>query len=84
VFTEKSGRLQSMGQYVFEVASGANKREVANAVRDLYGVQPATVHILNRKGKSVRFGRTMGRERDAKKAVITLKAGETLTVIEGA
>ena len=82
VFTEKSSRLESQGKYVFIVSRDANKVEVARAVRDLYGVKAASVRILNAKGKSVRFGRTQGKEQDLKKAIVTLKAGETLTVIE--
>ena len=84
VYTEKSGRLQAQGKYTFIVSRDANKIEVMRAVRDLYGVDPASVQIIVAKGKSVRFGRTEGREQDLKKAIVTLKSGETLTVVEGA
>lgn len=84
VFTEKTSRLQAQGKYVFIVSKNANKIEVSRAIRDLYGVAPVDVNITVVKGKSVRFGRTEGREQDLKKAIVTLKSGETLTVVEGA
>ena len=84
VYTEKSTRLQGMGKYVFMVAPDTNKIEVMRAIRDLYGVAPVSVRIIKEKGNVVRFGKTMGREKDEKKAIVTLKPGETLNVVEGA
>ncbi|MEK9152638.1 MAG: 50S ribosomal protein L23 [Patescibacteria group bacterium] len=80
LFTEKTANLQSLGKYSFEVSVDANKNEVARAVRDLYGVKPVSVRIVNVKGKKVRFGRSIGRERDIKKALVTLKSGETISL----
>ncbi len=82
VLTEKTSMLQSQNQYTFAVAKGATKVDVARAVRDLYGVKPETVRIVVAKGKKVRSGRSQGQEKDVKKAVVTLKAGETITVLE--
>ncbi len=82
VLTEKTSQLQAINQYTFAVAKGATKVDVARAVRDLYGVKPLSVRIVNAKGKKVRSGRSQGQEKDVKKAVVTLKAGETLTVLE--
>jgi large subunit ribosomal protein L23 len=84
VFTEKSERLQAAGQYTFIVDRDANKTEVARAVRDIYGVTPAHVRITVTKGKAVRFGRSFGFRQDVKKAVVTLKKGEKITVMQGA
>ncbi len=82
VSTEKASRLQALGKYEFIVAKGANKNEVAQAVRDLYGVKPVSVRMISGKGKFVRFGRFTGKEKDFKKALVTLKAGDSLTVTE--
>lgn len=84
IFTEKSARLESLGKYTFVVDRDANKIEVAAAVRDLYGVEPVSVQVVNIEGKLVRFGRNMGREKHEKKAIVTLKKGESLTVVETA
>jgi len=83
LLTEKSDRQQAAGKYSFLVAKEANKIEIARAVRDLYGVRPVAVHIINIRGKVVRFGRNTGKQKDMKKAIITLKAGESITAFEG-
>lgn len=83
LLTEKSDAQQAQGKYSFLVSRDVNKIEVARAVRDLYGVKPVAVNIINVKGKFVRFGRTSGKQKDMKKAIVTLKAGETITAFEG-
>jgi len=82
VMTEKADRQQALGKYAFLVDADANKQTVAEAVRDLYGVKPASVNIVNVKGKQVRFGRTSGKQKDLKKAIITLKEGESISALE--
>lgn len=84
VFTEKAERIQAYGKYTFMVSRDANKVEVARAIRDLYGVKPVSVRVLVSKGKSVRSGRTRGRRKDEKKAVVTLPPGQIITVMESA
>lgn len=84
VLTEKSSLLQAQGKYVFIVAKSATKVDVAAAIRDLYGLKPASVRIVVHKGKNVRFGKFSGKEKDEKKAIVTLAPGQTLTVFEGA
>lgn len=82
VATEKSERLQMLGKYVFRVAKGANKVEIARAIKALYGVDPVSVRVANVKGKKVRFGRLQGRRKDARKAVVTLKEGDSISLAE--
>lgn len=82
VLSEKSGRQESMGKYTFMVAKDTNKVEVARAIRELYGVKPVSVRIVLKKGKAVHFGRAKGYEKDEKKAIVTLRAGESITVSE--
>ena len=82
VLTEKTSLLQAHGQYTFAVANDATKVDVARAIRDLYGVKPVQIRIVNVEGKMVRFGRSQGREKRVKKAVVTLKSGDSLAVLE--
>lgn len=84
LFTEKSAMLETGGKYTFLVAPKANKNAVARAISDLYGVKPMSVRIVVSKGKAVRFGRSMGREKNQKKAIITLAKGQTISLVEGA
>ncbi|MEK7569998.1 MAG: 50S ribosomal protein L23 [Patescibacteria group bacterium] len=80
LLTEKSTRLQASGQYVFAVSATVSKIEVREAVYAVYGVRP--VHVTTRvvRGKVVRFGRTQGRQKTWKKAVVTLPAGKTISI----
>jgi len=82
VLTEKSDRGQMSGKYTFYVSLDANKVEIARAIKELYGVKPVSVRVANLKGKAVRFGRTQGKRKNRKKAVITLKQGDIISVTE--
>lgn len=78
--SEKAVSSQAQNQYTFEVAPSTSKIEVARAVRDLYGIKPLKVAVLNVSGKRIRFGRTAGETKSWKKAVITLPPGKTIDV----
>jgi len=62
-------------QYVFRVRPDANKLEIKKAVEKLFNVQVASVNTTITKGKNKRFGRSLGRRSDIKKAYVALKAG---------
>jgi large subunit ribosomal protein L23 len=64
-----------MGKYTFEVDPRSNKTEIKQAVEVIFGVKVASVNTLNRIGKTrkTRFG--MGKRKDTKRAIITLKSG---------
>lgn len=83
IVSEKSTMNEGRGVYTFEVIKTATKIDVKNAVRLLYGVSPLAVRMINVEGKQVRFGQTMGRRSDWKKAIVTLPEGTTLDVHEG-
>ncbi|MDH4099915.1 MAG: 50S ribosomal protein L23 [Nitrospirota bacterium] len=81
--TEKSALLkEGLNQYAFKVAKDANKVEIRNAVQELFNVKVADVRTINYDGKSVRFGLKKGRRADWKKAIVTLKAGEKIALLE--
>lgn len=82
IVTEKAERLHANGKYMFNVSKRANKIEIARAIKEVYGVTPVAVNIVVRKGKRVRFGKYHGRRKDEKKAIVTLKKGDILTVME--
>lgn len=81
--TEKATNLGSSNQYVFMVGIDTNKIEVSKAIQEVYGVKPISVNIIKVKGKKVNRGRITGKRKDFKKAVITLKKGDTISVYEG-
>jgi large subunit ribosomal protein L23 len=80
IVTEKSSRLSKDGTYVFEVSSGANKLSVKQAVKAVYHVEPEEVRVLRVLGKPVRTRAGYGRRKSWKKAIVTLKKGQTIDV----
>jgi large subunit ribosomal protein L23 len=82
ISTEKSTDLTSFNQYVFEVAKNSNKIEVKKAIQAVYNIKPTKVNIIKVKGKNVRHGKTKGKTKDWKKAIITLKQGERIEMFE--
>ena len=70
-------------QVVFRVASDATKPEVKAAVELLFKVEVEAVRIANVKGKTKRFGRSMGKRKGWKKAYVSLKAGQEINFVDG-
>ena len=74
VLTEKSYDAMSQKKYTFEVAIGANKTEIKQAIEEIFeGVKVANVNTMRTMGKMKRQGRTQGRTPEVKKAIVTLK-----------
>ncbi|HEX5053547.1 MAG TPA: 50S ribosomal protein L23 [Planctomycetota bacterium] len=79
--TEKSSKMQGMrNQFSFEVASSSNKSQVKKAIETLFSVKVLKVNMANVPGKTRRmFGRP-GETRPWKKAVVTLRQGDTIDI----
>ena len=81
VVSERSFDLMGQNKYTFEVARTAPKEEIAAAVEKLFGVHVVKVNTMQVKGKHKRVRyQTMGMTRSWKKAIVTLKAGETIEI----
>ncbi len=84
VISEKAMDMKAgLNKYVFEVSLGANKIEISKAIEELYGIKPISINIVSVKGKNVRYGRNRGKMKDWKKAIVTLKEGDSIEVVEG-
>jgi large subunit ribosomal protein L23 len=83
LITEKAANFGILNKYAFVVTGQSNKLEVAKAVYAVYGVKPTAVNIVCVKGKAVTRGRIKGRRSDLKKAIVTLKKGDTIKIYEG-
>ncbi len=84
IVSEKASRQQTTNnQYFFAVAIGANKIEIAKAIKTAYGVAPIKVSVIRMEGKSRRYGRIIGKRKDWKKAIVTLAKGKTIALHEG-
>lgn len=84
VVSEKSTNLGQSNQYVFEVSAKANKLQIAKAIKARYGVEPIRVNVINVLGKYVRYGKSFGKQKDFRKAIVFLPEGKTISVFEGA
>jgi len=83
LITEKGTALQSEGKYLFEVAYGANKAQVKEAVEKAFKVTVISVNTAIIKGQVRRSGRGFSVEPSVKKAIVTLKAGDKIELFEG-
>ncbi|MFA5098870.1 MAG: 50S ribosomal protein L23 [Candidatus Paceibacterota bacterium] len=79
--TEKAVNAGALRKYVFMVDDKANKPEVKKMIEKIYSVKVADVNITNTKGKTKRLGRSMGKTSGFKKAIITLKEGNTIDIM---
>ena len=83
ILTEKANLLrESHNQVVFEVARAANKVEIREAVQKLFNVKVTNVNTLVMRGKDRRMGRGYAKMQNWKKAIVTLKAGDTIEFFE--
>jgi large subunit ribosomal protein L23 len=84
LLTEKGTRLKEEGnQYLFRVAKEANKIEIKHAIEHLFKVTVLDVRTTRVRGKVKRLGRFEGQKPNWKKAVATLKAGDSIELYEG-
>jgi large subunit ribosomal protein L23 len=81
--SEKAARLADKGTYVFRVPMRAEKVSIKKAVESMYGVHVDKVRIISTPGKPVRRGKRVSYRQDQKKALVTLKKGETIALYEG-
>ena len=79
VITEKSQAAQSNeGKYTFKVDPRANKTEIKVAIEKIFNVKVESVRTINVKPKKKRVGRYTGMTNRSKKAIVTLKDGQTI------
>ncbi len=84
LITEKSSAAyQSRGEYTFEVHPEATKTQIRSAIEQLFGVHVTGVWTMNVRGKERRMGKTVGRRSSWKKAIVTLREGDTIEIFEG-
>lgn len=84
LITEKAERgRETSRQYAFEVHRDATKIQVKSAVEKLFSVHVTAVRTAVSRGKNKRVGRNIGRRPNWKKAIVTLKEGETIALFEG-
>lgn len=84
LITEKGSNLkEKQNKIVLQVSTEANKIEIKNAVETVFKVKVEEVRTMVFKGKKKRLGARQGVRSDWKKAIVTLKEGQTVEYLEG-
>lgn len=76
IITEKASNYSSENKYFFKVVSSANKISIRAAIEKLFDVKVEKVNTVSVRGKKRRYGKFLGKTKDWKKAVVTLKEGK--------
>ncbi len=85
VMTERSTILkEKFNQYLFEVSRGSTKVDIKRSVEELFKVSVERVRTMRLPGKFRRMGRNGGYRPDWKKAIVTLKKGDSIELVEQA
>ncbi len=75
---------EESNKVVFKVSKETNKVELKNAIESIFKITVEKIATINVKGKKKRQGRWEGKRADWKKAIVTLKEGDTIEYFEGA
>ena len=75
VVTEKSSILMDQGKFTFEVDPRASKTEIKIAIETIFGVKVGSIATQNRKGKVYRTRDGLGKRKDVKRAIVTVREG---------
>ena len=78
LITEKNTMLGAQGKYTFKIDRRANKTQVKEAVEAIFKVNVTAVNTINVPPKTRRVGRTIGKTQPWKKAIVTLRQGDTI------
>ena len=83
VISEKTVALSEAGKYTFRVADRAHKTQIRQAVEALFDVKVLEVRTASVKSKPKRRGQSSGRTRRWKKAIVQVRAGDTIPIFGG-
>jgi large subunit ribosomal protein L23 len=84
VVSEKAYGLLDQNKYTFLVATDANKTEIKIAVEQVFGVKVTAVNTANRQGKRRRTRAGWGKQKDTKRAIVSIAEGQRIDIFSGA
>jgi large subunit ribosomal protein L23 len=84
VVSEKSYALAESSKFTFKVHPDAHKTQIRQAVEELFGVKVERVNVIKVQAKPKRRGLFKGTRPGWKKAIVQLRAGDTIEIFEGA
>ena len=83
IVTEKTSDMMKDNKYTFQVAMGANKTEIRQAIEAIFNVKVVNVNTIRVLGKTKRMGKSERKRSDYKKAIVKLAEGNTIPLFEG-
>jgi large subunit ribosomal protein L23 len=83
VLSEKSYVLSAAGKYTFRVHPNAHRTQIRQAIESLFDVHVVEVRTLSVKSKPKSRGSTYGQTRTWKKAIVQVRAGESIPIFQG-
>ena len=84
IVSEKSYAGSTRGTYTFKVHPDSHKTQIRQAIEELFDVKVTRVNVIKMKPKPKRRGLYRGTRPGWKKAVVQLRAGDTIEIFEGA
>jgi len=81
--TEKATSLQDDGVYVFQVTSKTDKTFIKKFIEETFKVEVQKVNIITVKGKTKRGKVNIFRTKSKKKALVRLKSGQKIQLVDG-
>ncbi len=84
IVSEKSYAASTSGQYTFKVHPDAHKTQIRQAVEQMFDVKVTRVNVIKVQAKPKRRGAITGTRQGWKKAIVLLRAGDTIEIFEGA
>ncbi len=84
IVSEKSYAGSTRGTYTFKVHPDSHKTQIRQAIEELFDVKVARVNVIKVQAKPKRRGAIKGTRQGWKKAVVQLRAGDTIEIFEGA
>ncbi|MDR2526744.1 MAG: 50S ribosomal protein L23 [Rickettsiales bacterium] len=78
ITTEKSSKDLSLNKNTFEVINSATKTEIKDAIQKIFNVDVENVNVSKNDGKIKRFKGKIGQRNSVKKAIVTIKQGQSI------
>ena len=82
--TEKSTALSEFNKIVFKVDKGANKKSIKKSIEKIFKVNVIKINTINMKGKTKVVKGKESKKKNYKKAIVTLKKGQSIDLTTGA
>jgi large subunit ribosomal protein L23 len=80
--TEKAHSVLGLNKYIFQVSSDATKVLITKSVEEVYNVTVVAVNTITIPAKKRKFGKSGGYKSSMKKAIVTLKQGDSIELFQ--